>query len=105
MADILVIDDRDRTADLCRRIMPEYTWHGPARSWEEARQLLKKLRRRVELVLLDVHFDIPEAQLLGLPKSPTPRDISRAKRSQGAHILEALRTPENCPPGSEKEVR
>ena len=92
MADILVIDDRDRTADLCRRIMPEFTWHGPARSWEEAQQMLKKLRRRVQLVLLDVHFDIPQAQLLGLPESPTPRDISRAKRSQGAHILEALRT-------------
>ncbi|MFT5683693.1 MAG: DNA-binding NtrC family response regulator [Myxococcota bacterium] len=91
MADILVIDDRDRTADLCRRIMPEYTWHGPARSWEEARQLLKKLRRQVELVLLDVHFDIPDDQLLGLPADPTPRDISRAKRTQGAHILEALR--------------
>jgi DNA-binding NtrC family response regulator len=91
MADILVIDDRDRTAELCRRIMPEYTWHGPARSWEEARQLLKKLRRRVELVLLDVHFDIPEDQLLGLPDAPTSRDISRARRSQGAHILGALR--------------
>lgn len=92
MADILVIDDRDRTADLCRRIMPEYTWHGPARSWEEARQLLKKLRRQVELVLLDVHFDIPDELLLGLPDNPTPRDLSRARRSQGAHILEALRT-------------
>ena len=91
MADILVIDDRDRTADLCRRIMPEFTWHGPARSWGEAKQMLKKLRRRVELVLLDVHFDIPDADLLGLPAEPTARDISRAKRSQGAHILEALR--------------
>ena len=66
MADILVVDDQDRTIRLCERAMPEHTWHGPARSWEEAKAALRRLRRRVDLVLLDVHFDIEEAELLGL---------------------------------------
>lgn len=91
MADILVIDDRDRTIELCRRVMPEFTWHGPARSWSEARQHLRKRRRQIELVLLDMHFDIPAEDLLGLPDDPTPRDLRRAQRTQGQHIFEALR--------------
>ena len=91
MADILVIDDQDRTIELCRRVMPELTWHGPARSWAEAQEELRRLRRQVELVLLDVHFDIPAEALLGLPEAPTERDVRRAQRVQGKHILEALR--------------
>ncbi len=91
MADILVIDDQDRTVELCRRLMPAYTWHGPARSWAEASALLRRLRRRVELVMLDIHFDIPPEDLLGLPADPQQRDIARARRTQGSHILEALR--------------
>ncbi len=92
MADILVIDDQDRTIELCRRAMPAHTWHGPARSWGDAREQLKGLRRRVALVLLDLHFDLPADQLLGLPDAPTERDVRRAQRRQGMHILEALRT-------------
>lgn len=91
MADILVIDDQDRTLDLCRRVMPEHAWHGPAHNWAEAHEALRALRRKVELVLLDIHFDIPEEQLLGLPAERTPRDVERAKRRQGVEILDALR--------------
>ncbi len=93
MADILVIDDQDRTIELCRRAMPEHAWHGPARDWDEARALLRALRRRVELVLLDIHFDIPDDRLLGLPddREPTERELRRARRRQGFAILEALR--------------
>lgn len=91
MADILVIDDQDRTADLCRRVMPEHHWHGPAHSWAEAQSALRALRRRVDMVLLDIHFDIPDEALLGVPENPTPRDIDRAKRRQGVEILAALR--------------
>jgi len=91
MADILVIDDQDRTISLCRRAMPEHTWHGPARSWAEATEALKGLRRRVSLVLLDVHFDIEDGELLGVSPDATPRDLRRARRQQGIHILEALR--------------
>lgn len=91
MADILVIDDQDRTLDLCRRVMPEHSWHGPAHNWAEAHEQLKTLRRKVELVLLDIHFDVPADQLLGLPPEPTPKDVDRAKRRQGVEILAALR--------------
>ena len=91
MADILVVDDQDRTIRLCERAMPEHTWHGPARSWEEAKAALRRLRRRVDLVLLDVHFDIEESELLGLSEEPTERELRRVRRQQGLHILEALR--------------
>ncbi len=91
MADILVIDDQDRTVDLCRRVMPEHEWHGPARSWSEAHALIREIGRRLGLVLLDIHFDMPVDGLLGLPEDPSERDITKAQRHQGIHILEALR--------------
>jgi DNA-binding NtrC family response regulator len=91
MAEILVIDDQDRTVDLCRRVMPEHEWIGPARTWEEAHGMIRKSGRRLGLVLLDIHFDMPAECLLGLPEEPTDRDIAKAQRHQGIHILEALR--------------
>lgn len=91
MADILVIDDQDRTIELCRRAMPTHTWHGPARSWAEAKALLGERARRVSLVLLDLHFDLPREQLLGVPEGGDERAVKRARRRQGMHILEALR--------------
>jgi len=91
MAEILVIDDQDRTLSLCQRIMPEHEWHGPARSWSEASDWLRKLRRRVDLVLLDMHFDIDDAKLLGLPEGADATALERTRRHQGLHILEALR--------------
>jgi two-component system nitrogen regulation response regulator GlnG len=91
MADILVIDDQDRTIELCRRAMPAHAWHGPARDWQEAQALLAKLKRKVALVLLDLHFDLPAERLLGVEEGADARAIKRARRRQGMHILEALR--------------
>ena len=91
MADILVIDDQDRTHALCQRVMPEHTWHGPARSWAEARAALRAHRRRISLVLLDLHFDLPAEALLGVPPEATERDLARARRRQGIEILGAIR--------------
>ncbi|MCK6504790.1 sigma 54-interacting transcriptional regulator [Myxococcota bacterium] len=91
MADILVIDDQDRTLELCRRAMPEHTWHGPARCWREANEALKAHRRRLDLALLDIHFDVSAEDLLGLPEAPTEADVRRAQRRQGIEILAALR--------------
>ena len=81
MADILIIDDQERYAELCRRAIPEHDYHGPARTWEAAEALLKSLRRRVALVLLDVHFDLPADQLLGLGEQPDARAVERARRA------------------------
>jgi DNA-binding NtrC family response regulator len=91
VADILLIDDQTRTLELCRRVMPEHEWHGPARSWRDTEALLEALKSRLDLVLLDVHFDIPESDLLGLPAHPQEKDVRRARRRQGIEILQALR--------------
>ncbi len=91
MADVLIIDDQERYAELCRRAIPEHDYHGPAHDWEEAKALLQKLRRRVDLVLLDVHFDVPPEKLLGLEDPKDGKAVERARREQGLHILGALR--------------
>jgi DNA-binding NtrC family response regulator len=91
MPDILVIDDLDRTLDLCRRTLPEYAFVGPARSWAEADALLRRLKGRVDVVLLDVCFDIPAEDLLGLPPEPSERAIEKLRRRQGLEILARLR--------------
>lgn len=90
MAEILLIDDQDRYAELVRKAIPHHRYHGPARSWEAALELLKS-RSRIDLVLLDVHFDIPEANLLGWSKGLSPEAVERLKRRQGLEILAALR--------------
>ncbi len=92
MATILVIDDQDRTIDLCRRAMPEHEWHGPARGWDAAQQAIEDLNRSINLVLLDVHFDLPPAELLGVADGASADAIRRAKRDQGFQILERLRS-------------
>lgn len=90
MADILVIDDQDRTIALCRRVMPEHDWAGPSRCWSEAQAALSA-GALPDLVLLDLHFDLPAEQLLGLPEGSGRRELRRAQREQGAEILAALR--------------
>ncbi len=91
MADVLIIDDQERYAELCRRAIPEHDYHGPARSWSDAEKLLKTLRRKVDMVLLDVHFDLPAEDLLCLEDPGDPRAVERARREQGLHILGRLR--------------
>ncbi|MCB9758824.1 MAG: sigma 54-interacting transcriptional regulator [Alphaproteobacteria bacterium] len=91
MAHVLIIDDQDRYARLCQRAIPEHTYHGPMRSWDEARQSLRRLGRRLDLVLLDVNFDIPEDQLVGLPKGADAKVVEHTRRRQGLLILEQLR--------------
>lgn len=91
MASILVIDDQDRYVELCRRAIPEHSYLGPARCWADAVALLKEHRRSVELVLLDVHFDIPRGDLVGLPHDADDRTVQRVRRRQGLEILARLR--------------
>ncbi|MCA9492135.1 MAG: sigma 54-interacting transcriptional regulator, partial [Myxococcales bacterium] len=89
MAEILVVDDQDRTVDVCRRAIPEHRWLGPARCWADARAELR--RRRVDLVLLDVHFDLPGASLVGFREGMSEADLEGLRRRQGLSILEELR--------------
>jgi DNA-binding NtrC family response regulator len=92
MADLVLIDDQDRIADLLRKVLPDHRLRGPARSWAEARAALDAARGNVDVVLLDVHFDRPAEELLGLSDAPTDAELERARRRQGLLILRELRT-------------
>ncbi|MBK9753791.1 MAG: sigma-54-dependent Fis family transcriptional regulator [Nannocystis sp.] len=97
MSSILIIDDEDSYLELCRRHMPEHSFLPPARNYREAADTLRRHAGKVDLVLLDVHFDIPEADLLPqdkaalLARGDASRQIERLRRSQGLHILAAIR--------------
>ena len=97
MPSILIIDDEDSYLELCKRYMPEHTFVAPARNYREAADILRRQGDRIDLVLLDVHFDIPEAELLPfdkaalLAKGDANKAIERLRRSQGLHILAAIR--------------
>lgn len=97
MSSILIIDDEDKYLELCRRFMPEHEFVGPARNHREASELLARSRRSIDLVLLDVHFDIPADDLLPEDKSAlfakgdAERTLERLRRSQGLRILDRLR--------------
>lgn len=91
MAELLLIDDQDRYLNLCRGAMPQHRFHGPARSWKEASRTLADGRDRVDLVLLDVHFDLPEGDLLGYKAGMAAGEVDGLRRRQGLLILGALR--------------
>lgn len=97
MSSILIIDDEDKYLDLCQRFMPEHTFLPVARNYAQAAEILRREARRVDLVLLDVHFDIPEGELLpedkseALGKGDPGRGIERLRRAQGLYILDRLR--------------
>jgi len=97
MPSILIIDDEDSYLELCKRYMPEHTFVAPARNYREAADILRRQGDHIDLVLLDVHFDIPEVELLPfdkaalLAKGDANKTIERLRRSQGLHILAAIR--------------
>ena len=97
MSSILIIDDEDSYLELCKRYLPEHNFLPPARNYREAAEILRRQGDKVDLVLLDVHFDIPEADLLPqdkaalLAKGDANKAIERLRRSQGLHILAAIR--------------
>ena len=98
MSSILIVDDEDKYLDLCRRFMPEHDFLAPARNYREAEAALRARGRAVDLVLLDVHFDIPEAELLPEDKRELfardgrERAVERLRRTQGLRILDRLRS-------------
>jgi DNA-binding NtrC family response regulator len=97
MSSILIIDDEDKYLDLCRRFMPEHAFLPPVRNYREAAEALRVHGGKVDLVLLDVHFDIEEAELLPYDKTPLfakgdrDRVLERLRRGQGLRILDRLR--------------
>lgn len=97
MARILIVDDEDKYLELCRRFMAEHEYLGPARCYADVEKLLTRHVGDVDLVLLDVNFDIPEAQLLPKDKRAIYAEhgddagLRRLQRSQGLRILDRLR--------------
>ncbi len=91
MAELLLIDDQDRYLELLRRALPEHRYRGPARDWEQAGAELDRARGRVDLVLLDVHFDIPAERLVGYRSGMAAAEVERLKRRQGLEILAKVR--------------
>lgn len=91
MADILLVDDQDRYIELCRKSLPHHRYRGPARNLAEALEILSRARGRVDLVLLDVHFDISTENLIGFEPGMSERAVVNLKRRQGVEILKALR--------------
>ncbi len=97
MSQILIIDDEDKYFELCQRFIEGHDFLPPARNYREAEATLEAYRGKVDLVLLDVHFDIPDEELLPYDKTELltgkdhKRAIERLRRGQGLHILDQLR--------------
>lgn len=96
MSSILIVDDEDKYLELCKRFMPEHEFLAPARNYREAAKALGRHGDGVDLVLLDVHFDIPEQELLPYDKASLlakdrERGLERLRRAQGLHILDHMR--------------
>ena len=102
---LLVIDDGDRYVELAHALLRDYDyatrcelpgpcWTCPQRRGctlthaHDAREADEALARHrdVDVVLLDVAFDIPEARLL-----PSSEPLARRRRLQGIDILAHLR--------------
>jgi DNA-binding NtrC family response regulator len=119
MPRLLVIDDRDHTVEMCHRQLPGFetiTRCGRpvpcqvceerergcplkcAHDYREAAQALAGLSTLPDLVVLDLHFALPEERLLPEDKRDLPQDarsrkqaVEELRRKQGLLILEHLR--------------
>ena len=114
MARLLVIDDRDQTVEMVHRHLPQFetvTRCGRsipcqvceerdrgctfkcAHDYGEAAEALSRQAQLPDLVVLDLHFAIPEERLLPEDKSQHQgrRAIEELRRKQGLYILERLR--------------
>jgi DNA-binding NtrC family response regulator len=116
---LLVIDDRDQTVEMVHRQLPqletvarcdrripcqvceERTRGCPLRcahDYAEAAEVLSRQASLPDLVVLDLHFALPEERLLPEDKSELPADpkarrsaLEGLRRKQGLLILERLR--------------
>ena len=119
MPRLLVIDDRDATVEMCHRQLAHFDYVSRCRrnipcqvceerdrgcplkcahDYREAEETLARLDALPDLVVLDLHFALPEERLLpedksGLPAEPAPRRraVEQLRRHQGLLILERLR--------------
>lgn len=95
-ARLLLIDDGERYAEAIAAHMPQFELVDPGLEDQPrigdgpaALAWLGQHRERVDVVLLDVRFDVPAEALLPLPEA---RSLRRQRRYQGVAILRAIRT-------------
>ena len=97
MSSILIIDDEDSYYELCRRFMPEHELLPVARNYRQAAEALRRHAGKIDLVLLDVHFNLAEEDLLPVDKEALfargdrAKVIERLRRTQGLQILDRIR--------------
>jgi two-component system nitrogen regulation response regulator GlnG len=119
MPRLLVIDDRDHTIEMCHRHLDRFDYltrcdrRVPcqvceerdrgcplkcAHDYAEAAQVLERSDALPDLVVLDLHFAVPEERLLPEDKSHLPtepqarkRELEGLRRKQGLLILARLR--------------
>jgi len=120
MPRLLVIDDRDHTIEMCHRHLGRFDYltrcdrRVPcqvceerdrgcplkcAHDYREAAEVLAKCDALPDLVVLDLHFAVPEERLLPEDKSHLPsepqarkRELAELRRKQGLFILSRLRS-------------
>ena len=91
---LLLIDDGERYAQVVQSQMPEYQLvmvtetQSRAQDGHQALEYLEAHAGNVDLILLDMRFDVPQERLLPLPEANTVR---KARRYQGVAILRVLR--------------
>ena len=92
---VLVIDDRTSYAKIVEERLPELSLCRPSGTedgrFSDGRRALRYLERNaasVDVVLLDLHFDLPQERLLPLEEGASLR---RTRRFQGVAILRELR--------------
>jgi len=119
MPRLLVIDDRDQTVEMCHRQLPQFDYLTRcdrripcqvceerdrgcplkcAHDFQEAAEVLTRTPALPDLVVLDLHFAVPEERLLPEDKSDLPTEpkarkqaLEGLRRKQGLLILERLR--------------
>ncbi len=119
MPRLLVIDDRDNTIEMCHRHLAEFDYVTRcerkipcqvceerdrgcrlkcAHDYKEAAEVLSRPGALPDLVVLDLHFAVPEDRLLPEDKGTLPtegparkRALEDLRRRQGLLILERLR--------------
>jgi DNA-binding NtrC family response regulator len=120
MARLLVIDDRDQTVEMCHRQLPQFDYLTRcdrripcqvceerdrgcplkcAHDYKEAAEVLARAPALPDLVVLDLHFALPEERLLPEDKTDLPaaaparhQAIEALRRRQGLLILDRLRS-------------
>ena len=113
---VLLIDDSENYVRLAHKLLRRYEyatncdltnpcWECDLRrgcylkhahNWSEATQIMDRYNGEIDVVLLDVHFDLPEEELIceeGLPGGigEGAKPLEALRRFQGFHIMRRLR--------------